>query len=98
MTNKKEKIVQAETEDGQIVGEAIVQAIEEQISDNNPPETRITLERLMKAGETRVEAIRLIACALMIEIFRTMKYHEKYNNERYIKNLNNLPQLPDDYS
>ncbi len=88
--------MQADSEDGQLAGEAIVEVIENQLADNNPPETRQTLDRLIKLGETRENAIRYIATALSVEIFGALKHQEPYNNERYIKNLKALPKLPYD--
>ena len=96
MKKNKEKIVQAETEKGQLAGEAIVLIVENQINDNNPPETKETLERLMKDGETRVSAMRYIASVLSIEMFDILKYQKSFNHKRYIKNLKALPQLPDE--
>ncbi len=93
----KEKIVKADSEEGQIAGEAIVEIIENQLTDNNPPETKQTLERLMKLGESRENAIRYISTALTVEIFGAFKYKEPYNSERYLKNLKSLPKLPDSY-
>lgn len=96
MKKKTEQIVQADSEDGQLAGEAIVEVIENQLADNNPPETRQTLDRLIKLRETRENAIRYIATALSVEIFGALKHQEPYNNERYIKNLKALPKLPYD--
>lgn len=94
MKKKKETIVRADSEDGQVAGEAIVEVVENQLAENNPPETRQTLERLMKTGESRENAIRYIACALSVEIYGALKNNEPYNNERYINNLKALPELP----
>ena len=96
MKKDKEQIVQADTEDGQLAGEAIVEVVENQIKDNNPPETKETLERLIKNGETRENAMRYIASVLSIEIFGAIKYQEPYNNKRYLKNLKALPKLPNE--
>jgi len=94
MKKKKEKTVRADSEDGQIAGEALVEVVENQLAENNPPETKLTLERLIKTGESRENAIRYIACALSVEVFGALKNKEPYNNERYIKNLKALPELP----
>ena len=94
MKKKKETLVNADSEDGQIAGEAIIEVVENQLAENNPPETKVTLERLMKAGESRENAIRYIACALSVEIYGALKNKEPYNNERYINNLKALPELP----
>ena len=55
----KNKIVNAETEAGQRIGEAIVEAVENQLVANEPQETKKALDRLMKLGEPRENAIRL---------------------------------------
>jgi len=94
MKKKKETLVNADSENGQIAGEAIIEVVENQLAENNPPETKVTLERLMKAGESRENAIRYIACALSVEIYGALKNKEPYNNERYINNLKALPELP----
>ena len=91
---KPDPIVQADTTGGQIAGEAIVEAVENQLRDDNPPETRRTMKRLMVMGETRENAIRYIASALSIEIFEAMKNQSSYNQARYIRNLKALPTLP----
>ncbi len=86
----------AETEGGQILREAIIEAIEKQLSDNDPPEAKRTLKRLMRDGESRENAIRYMSCVLIDEMFRVVKNKENYNHKRYINNLKNLPQLPDE--
>ena len=96
MKKKRKQIVQAVTPDGQLAGEAIVEVIENQLRDNDPPEVMHTLDRLMAMGESRENAIRYIACALSIEIFETVKNRTPYDNERYTKNLKALPKLPDE--
>ncbi|MDH5784123.1 MAG: hypothetical protein OEZ16_00775 [Chromatiales bacterium] len=96
MKNKPEQIVNARTESGQLAGEAIVEVIENQINENNPAETRETLERLMKLGESRENAIRYIASVLSVEIFDMLKNKETFNLERYVNNLKALPKLPYD--
>jgi hypothetical protein len=93
---KPEPIVQADTEDGQAAGEAMVEAIENQIRDNDPPETKAALKRLMKLGETRENAIRYIACALSVEFFEMLQKNNPYDAARYAANLNALPELPYD--
>lgn len=93
---RKEKIVQANTPDGRRAGEAMIEAIENQIRDNDPPETRETLKRLMAMGESRDNAMRYIASALSVEVFEALKNKTPYSKERYLKNLKNLPELPYD--
>lgn len=93
---KRKSIVRADTEDGQLAGEAIVETVENQIRDNNPPETKRTLKRLMALGEPRENAIRYIGTALSVEIFEALKNQSPYDQARYIRNLRALPKLPFD--
>ena len=97
MKKRNRNIVQADTPDGQLAGEAMVEAVENQIRDNDPPETRTTLERLMSLGESRENAMRYIASVLSIELFEALHNKTPYNEERYLTNLRNLPELPEDF-
>ena len=90
----KEKIVNANTESGQRLGEAIIEIIKNQLRDNDPPEVKRTLKRLMNTGESRENAMRFIATALSVELFGVLKYNELFNEKRYNKNLKELPTLP----
>lgn len=92
----KERIVNAKDESGQLAGEAIVEAVENQIAEDNPPETKIALARLIALGESRENAIRYIASALSVEIFDALKNENTYNEQRYTSNLKALPTLPFD--
>ena len=91
---RKGNIVQADTHDGQRAGEIMIGVVENQIRDHDPPETRITLERLMALGESRENAMRYIASVLSVEIYEILKGETPYNQERYLTNLKNLPELP----
>jgi len=96
MKKRKRNIVQADTPDGQLAGEALVEVVENQIQDNDPPETRITLDRLMSLGESRENAMRYIASVLSVEVFEALKNQTPFDKERYLTNLKNLPELPFD--
>ena len=93
---KRKSIVEADTKDGQRAGEAVVEAVENQLRENNPPETKRTLRRLMALGESRENALRYIASALSVEIFETLKNQSPYDEARYVNNLKALPKLPFD--
>ena len=97
MKKRKRNTVQADTPDGQLAGEALVEVVENQIQDNDPPETRLTLDRLMSLGESRENAMRYIASVLSLEVFEIFKYQTPFNEERYLTNLKNLPELPSDF-
>jgi hypothetical protein len=92
----KAQTVQAETEDGQMAGEAVVEVIENQIRNGDPPETKQTLDRLMGLGNSREESIRYIGCVFAVELFEVLKNGSHFNQARYINHLHALPDLPFD--
>ena len=73
---------------------AMIEAIEAQLRTNDPPETRETLERLVKSGLSREEAMKAIAGALIREVFSVLKGGSTYDRERYVANLKRLPKRP----
>ncbi|MGD0238545.1 MAG: hypothetical protein ABSC55_28910 [Syntrophorhabdales bacterium] len=68
--------------------------IDNQIDANDPAETALTLERLMNEGYTDFQAKQLIGQAVVIEVIDALKNKKPYNEERYIRNLRNLPRDP----
>lgn len=73
---------------------AIVEVVENQLRDNDPPQTRQTFKRLIDAGHSEKEAKRLIGCVVSAEIFDVLKRNEPFNLERFINGLNKLPAMP----
>ena len=74
--------------------DAIFEANENQIRDNNPPITKETLKRLIAEGHSKNEAMKLIGFSLANEISEIMNNNQPFNEERYSQNLGNLPDLP----
>jgi len=87
-------VVNGAAESGDVAGLAIIEAVENQLKDNNPPEANDTFNRLMSMGERRENAMRYIATVFSIEIFEIIKNETPYNEKRYIRNLKGLPRLP----
>ena len=73
---------------------AMLAAIETQIRSNDPPETRQTFERLLQEGYPLEEALKLLASALVGELFGVLKNESQYDHARYVANLQRLPKLP----
>ena len=71
-----------------------LEIINNQIRDNNPPETKQTLDRLISEGISEKEAMDLIGCVVISEIYDVLKNKEDFNEERYIAALNKLPEQP----
>ncbi|SDF02278.1 hypothetical protein [Sporomusa acidovorans] len=68
----------------------ILEAVNNQLRENNPPITKMTLERLKKLGYTEKIAKEKIAAILLEEIYEVMKNNEVYNEERYSRKLRAL--------
>ena len=73
---------------------AILEVVDNQLRDLNPPEVKETYDRLIRTGVSDEEARRLIAVVLSTEMFQILKEKKVYNQERYIASLRKLPKLP----
>ena len=62
---------------------AILEVVENQLRENNPPETRQTFERLLATGYSRQEAIEIIGSAVVGEIWAVLKENKPYDAVRY---------------
>jgi hypothetical protein len=76
------------------LGKVILEVVENQIRENDPPETRRTIERLVAEGYGEEEARRLVSTAVTVELFHIMRDHEKFNRDRFVWNLSQLPREP----
>ena len=68
-----------------------LEIVENQIQDNDPPETKQTLERLMTEGHSEQEAREMIGRVVLTEVFDILKNNEPYDNERFVSALHKLP-------
>ncbi len=73
---------------------AIMETVDNQLRDNNPPETRQTYDRLMTEGYSEEEARELIAAVVTDEIYEILKTEEPFDQRRFIATLKRLPKLP----
>jgi hypothetical protein len=73
---------------------AIIEVVENQLRNDDPPQTRQTFKRHIEAGHSEKEAKRLIACVVSAEIFDVLKKNEPFNLDRFVKGLNKLPTMP----
>lgn len=79
-------------EDSELARAAILEAVGNQLRDNDPPMVRKTLERLIREGYSDDEARELIAVALAVEIYNSA--NDGYDEARYRAGLDGLPELP----
>ena len=76
----------------------ISEIIEDQIKTNNPPETKITYNRLLSLGYSAFDTKKLMGMCLIIEVLGISETKSYFNENRYVKNLKNLPNEPIDGS
>lgn len=81
-------------EPNKILNESILEAVNNQISSNNPPETKKTLKRLVDLGYSDLDAKKLIGQCLLSEMYTLMKERKPFNKDRFVASLNNLPDTP----
>ena len=80
--------------ENQQLRKAILEVINNQIIDNDPPETKQTFVRLQEEGFSEEEALKLIGYVVASEVFTVLKESRSYDKEKYISALNALPKLP----
>lgn len=73
---------------------AIIEVVKAQLRDNNPPATRQTFQRLQQEGFSEEETLKLIGYVVASEVFGVMKEGRRYDEKKYIKALNALPEPP----
>ena len=74
-----------------ILNSAIMEIIDNQIDDNDPPETKQTLDRLISEGYTEKEARNLIGIVVSSEIFEVLKQGRPFDQKKFVTSLNALP-------
>jgi hypothetical protein len=75
---------------------AIFEVIDNQVRAGDPPETALTLQRLMNEGYSEFQAKQLVGHAVVVEVIDAVKNKKPYNETRYVKNLRSLPLEPEE--
>ena len=68
--------------------EGVLDAVRNQLRDNEPPEAKETYERLLVEGIPEEDALKLLAKALVYEMYDMMKSKRVFDQERYVILLN----------
>ncbi|MDR2162865.1 MAG: hypothetical protein LBO70_02820 [Clostridiales Family XIII bacterium] len=68
----------------------ILEAVDNQLRDGDPPIATETFARLLREGFSKKKAKEMIAAVLLEEIYDTLKNNEPYDEDRYTRNLNEL--------
>ena len=80
--------------DKKAIRAAVDEILDNQLRDNNPPETRQALDRLQREGWTMDDSRKLIAQCIVVELFDILKNKRAFNEVRFLNNLKNLPVEP----
>jgi len=73
---------------------AILEVVDNQLRNLDPPETKQTYDRLRAEGISDEEAKRLIGCVVASEIFEVLKQGQPFDPTRYASALTRLPKMP----
>ena len=65
------------------VVDAFLDTVLNQLETGDPPETKVTYERLIAEGQSRNHALQLIAAALRVEMNRMLSESTPFDNDRY---------------
>jgi len=68
--------------------------VDNQIRNDDPPETRQTFNRLISQGISEEDAKIYIGQAVCVEIWDIMRNRKEFNKERFVRNLKRLPEEP----
>lgn len=74
---------------------ALKETLEAQVAADDPPETRLTLARLLHDGIPEDEAWRWLSAVLLQEMALIMRDNRPFDHEGYIEALRHLPELRD---
>jgi hypothetical protein len=73
---------------------ALREAIQNQITANDPPETKETFGRLIAGGFAEEDVWRLLSAVLAVELATTLREGRPFILDAYVKALKALPDLP----
>jgi len=73
---------------------ALMEMVNRQITENDPPETRETFERLLAEGCSPEHARRMIGLLIAREMTRGMLHRTPFDEKSFIENLHRLPEIP----
>ena len=68
----------------------LLEVVENQLRENDPPITKATFDRLTEAGYSKSQAKEKIAAVLVGEIYDVMKQKEPFDEARFSQELNKL--------
>jgi len=88
----KEQDQQTDDEITKRISTVINAVVDQQIAENNPPETLVTYERLLDEGFEKKEVYQLIGKIVSCETAEMIVNGQEFNMERYVTALQALPK------
>lgn len=73
---------------------AFLEIVDRQLDANDPPQTREAFDRLVAQGISEEDAKLHIAKVVAYETWEIMTNKKEFDEERYLRNLKNLPRDP----
>lgn len=77
--------------ESQVMQGVFIKAAEDQLKNNDPPETAETMERLLSEGISKRDALSMIAWCIANEMTAVIESDEPFDKDRFVKQLNTLP-------
>ena len=65
------------------VRDAMLDTVLNQLETGDPPEAKTTYDRLMAGGQSKNQALQLMAAALRVEMNRMLSEATPFDNQRY---------------
>lgn len=84
----------SESNDEKFAESTLSEAIENQIREGKPLAAAMTLQRLLGAGHSRDESIRMMAQVLAFEVRAILESERPFDTQWYVTALQALPELP----
>jgi hypothetical protein len=75
------------------VRDMLMEVLNNQLKDNNPPITKKTLTRLINEGSSENDAKEMMLEVVWAEIFVIMEQQKPFNLQRYTNALEYLPKF-----
>lgn len=75
----------------------ILEVVNNQLKDNDPPVTKQAYEKLLGAGYSASEAKEKIGAVVLTEIYDVMKENQPYDEKKYAEALNEMVQQSIDF-
>ena len=75
------------------VRDGFLSTVVHQISTNDPPETKVTYDRLQAQGLSEGQALQLIGLVLKKEMKEMITESRGFDNDRYIALMKKLPDI-----